>query len=74
MARNREKANLLFNRFTSTMEDLEKGPTSRRPYLASECTVLPDAEKWRREVLREITRRVADIQNGACICCCCCCR
>ena len=37
----------------------------RRPYLASECKSLPDAERWRREILREITKKVAEIQNGA---------
>ena len=38
---------------------------SRRPYLASECKSLPEAEKWRREILREVTKKVAEIQNGA---------
>jgi pre-mRNA-splicing factor ISY1 len=37
---------------------------SRRPFLASECKSLPDAEKWRREVIRDITKKVAEIQNG----------
>ena len=38
---------------------------SRRPYLASECKSLPEAEKWRREILREVTKTGAAIQNGA---------
>jgi hypothetical protein len=40
-------------------------PRRRRPFLASECTNLSDAERWRRDVIREITKKVADIQNGA---------
>jgi hypothetical protein len=36
----------------------------RRPYLASECKSLPDAERWRREILREVTKKVSEIQNG----------
>lgn len=40
------------------------GGPERRPYLASECTDLPAAEKWRREILREVTKKVAEIQNG----------
>ncbi|RLN50645.1 hypothetical protein BBJ28_00003966, partial [Nothophytophthora sp. Chile5] len=38
--------------------------TSRRPYLASQCDNLKDAERWRRQIIREISKKVADIQNG----------
>lgn len=38
---------------------------SRRPYLASQCDNLKDAERWRRQIIREISKKVADIQNGA---------
>jgi hypothetical protein len=38
---------------------------SRRPYLASQCDNLKEAERWRRQVIREIAKKVADIQNGA---------
>ncbi|KAI9914739.1 hypothetical protein PsorP6_007417 [Peronosclerospora sorghi] len=36
----------------------------RRPYLASECDNLRDAERWRRQIIREISKKVADIQNA----------
>ena len=36
----------------------------RRPYLATECDELPKAEKWRRQIIGEISRKVAQIQNG----------
>ena len=36
----------------------------RRPFLASHCDNLSAAEKWRRQVLREITKGVAEIQNA----------
>lgn len=36
----------------------------RRPYLASECNDLPQAEKWRLQIVREIAKKVAQIQNG----------
>lgn len=39
----------------------------RRPYLASECKDLPQAEKWRMQILREIAKKVAQIQNGGCL-------
>ena len=38
----------------------------RRPYLATECDDLPQAEKWRRQIIGEISRKVAQIQNGEC--------
>lgn len=40
-------------------------PCRRRPFLASECNSLPQAEKWRHEIIREITQLVTKIQNGA---------
>ncbi|KAL1116718.1 hypothetical protein AAG570_005194, partial [Ranatra chinensis] len=36
----------------------------RRPFLASECTDLPQAEKWRIQIIREIARKVSQIQNA----------
>lgn len=39
-------------------------PRSRRPYLASECEDLREAEKWRNQVISEIARKVSQIQNG----------
>lgn len=36
----------------------------RRPYLASECTDLQQAEKWRMQIIREIARKVSQIQNA----------
>lgn len=36
----------------------------RRPYLASECSDLPSAEKWRMQIIREVAKKVAQIQNA----------
>ena len=36
----------------------------RRPFLATECDDLRKAEKWRRQIIGEISRKVAQIQNG----------
>ena len=35
----------------------------RRPFLASECDDLEKAEKWRRDIIREISKKVTQIQN-----------
>ncbi|KAI4901441.1 hypothetical protein NFI96_014727 [Prochilodus magdalenae] len=44
---------------------LEEGKVKeRRPFLASECNELPKAEKWRRQIISEISKKVAQIQNA----------
>lgn len=63
MARNSEKAMTALARFRNA----QMGDTKikeRRPYLATECDDLHKAEKWRRKVISEISRKVAQIQNA----------
>lgn len=36
----------------------------RRPYLATECDDLHKCEKWRRQIIGEVSRKVAQIQNA----------
>ncbi|TDH71783.1 hypothetical protein CCR75_006683 [Bremia lactucae] len=62
MARNEEKAQSLLNRWTSMKQDF--AGTFKKPYLASQCDNLKDAERWRRQIVREISKKVADIQNA----------
>ena len=78
MARNAEKANLMLNKWTamksaSTAASLGldgKGGgrggdrEKRRPYLASECKVLPEAERWRLDIIHDVARRMSDVQNA----------
>ncbi|XP_037418750.1 pre-mRNA-splicing factor ISY1 homolog [Triticum dicoccoides] len=63
MARNEEKAQSLLNRFTTMKQEEKSKPRERRPYLASQCRDLADADRWCGEVLREIGVRLAEIQN-----------
>mmetsp|Transcript_4675 Transcript_4675/g.8757 ORF Transcript_4675/g.8757 Transcript_4675/m.8757 type:complete len:274 (-) Transcript_4675:701-1522(-) len=68
MARNQEKAQALFNRFLSSKHDKEKeerGGVIRRPFLATECRDLNEADKWRQQILREVGKKVMEIQNAA---------
>ncbi len=37
---------------------------SKRPFLATECKSITDCEKWRREIIRTISKKVSEIQNG----------
>lgn len=59
----RKKQNM-FNRWvTGKQTAIAGGPKGRRPYLASECRDLDQADKWRQEILREIGKLVMEIQN-----------
>eukprot|EP00634_Sargassococcus_sp_CCMP2135_P007072 CAMPEP_0198655890 /NCGR_PEP_ID=MMETSP1467-20131203/8647_1 /TAXON_ID=1462469 /ORGANISM="unid. sp., Strain CCMP2135" /LENGTH=300 /DNA_ID=CAMNT_0044391903 /DNA_START=53 /DNA_END=955 /DNA_ORIENTATION=+ len=66
MARNEEKAQLMLNRWVSLKKAFSGGAGTgqeRRPFLASECHSVTEAEKWRLQIVRNITRKVTEIQN-----------
>ncbi|XP_062589405.1 pre-mRNA-splicing factor ISY1 homolog [Saccostrea cucullata] len=64
MARNSEKAMTTLARWRAAhLEDKSK-EQERRPYLATECDDLKKAEKWRRQIIGEISRKMAQIQNA----------
>lgn len=64
MARNEEKAQMMMNKWTTMKEQMAKPERGRRPFLASECENLTDAEMWRRDIIRETSKRVHEIQNA----------
>mmetsp|Transcript_39242 Transcript_39242/g.97176 ORF Transcript_39242/g.97176 Transcript_39242/m.97176 type:complete len:284 (+) Transcript_39242:84-935(+) len=64
MARNEEKANNMFNRWVAGKQAALKGEKDRRPYLATECKDLNQCDQWRQEILREVGKKVMDIQNA----------
>lgn len=45
-------------------EQMAKPERDRRPFLASECDNPQDAELWRRDIIREVTKSVHLIQNA----------
>ena len=55
----------MLNRFLKGKQDEAKGPKAKRPYLATECRDLNEADKWRQQILREVGRKVMQIQNAA---------
>ena len=64
MARNEDKANAALNRWV-TMKTAERlGFHDKRPLRMTEVTSIVEAEKWRGEVLREISQKASQIQNG----------
>lgn len=53
----------MLNRFITMKNEEKKKPKERRPYLASECRDLAEADRWRQQIMREIGQKVAEIQN-----------
>ncbi|KAH9947494.1 pre-mRNA-splicing factor ISY1 [Amylocystis lapponica] len=66
MARNEEKAQSMLYRFREAQAaELGLGTRGdRRPRMASTCKSLRDCERWRGEILREISRKVSKIQDS----------
>jgi len=66
MARNSEKAMTALARWRRGKEEEEGGgkKIERRPYLASNCNDLKEAEKWRIQVIREASKKMSQIQNA----------
>eukprot|EP01057_Protomagalhaensia_wolfi_P001222 Protomagalhaensia_wolfi_Nauph_80__1221@NODE_171_length_3318_cov_170_090271_g123_i1_p4_GENE_NODE_171_length_3318_cov_170_090271_g123_i1NODE_171_length_3318_cov_170_090271_g123_i1_p4_ORF_typecomplete_len192_score17_70Isy1/PF06246_12/2_8e58Cbl_N2/PF02761_14/0_35Cbl_N2/PF02761_14/3_7e03DivIC/PF04977_15/0_12DivIC/PF04977_15/5_1e02YscO/PF07321_12/0_072YscO/PF07321_12/2e03_NODE_171_length_3318_cov_170_090271_g123_i110261601 len=65
MARNSERAMLLLNRWQEMKMALTRGPRRRRPRNADEISNAKDAEFWRNNIIREISVKIAEIQNAA---------
>jgi len=63
MARNAEKAMTTLARWRAAQYEGEK-TKRRRPYLASECNDLKEAQKWRLDIIREVSKKVTQIQNA----------
>lgn len=72
MARNQEKAQSTLNRWLAYKQDLARGGTGssqttfrpqRRPNLASNCDSVSECEKWRMQILREVGKKIMEIQN-----------
>ena len=68
MARPEEKAQNMMNKWVKMKEEggAEGGTdprSQRRPHLASLCEHLHDCEKWRRQIVREISAGIMKIQN-----------
>ncbi|XP_064606480.1 pre-mRNA-splicing factor ISY1 homolog [Liolophura sinensis] len=62
MARNSEKAMTTLARWRAAQAGTKE--RERRPFLATDCEDLHKAEKWRRQIIGEVSRKVAQIQNA----------
>jgi hypothetical protein len=64
MARNQEKAQSMLYRFREAeMAELGLSQQDKRPPHTKLATTLAEAEKWRGQVIREITRKVSRIHD-----------
>jgi pre-mRNA-splicing factor ISY1 len=69
MARPAEKARAMMNKWVAMrdgdnhIDHNKRNNNNRRPYLASECEHLIDAEKFRKQIIYEITNNISKIQN-----------
>ncbi|CAM9861542.1 unnamed protein product [Chrysoparadoxa australica] len=54
----------MLNKWVTFKEGYGK-ETERRPFLASDCSNIQAAEKWRREIIRETSKLVTKIQSAA---------
>lgn len=64
MARNSEKAMSTLHRWRQLQAEEADGGPKKRPYLAEKCHTLGEAEKWRRQIIGEISNLVLLIQNS----------
>ena len=54
----------MLNRFLTAKKEDARGPKDKRPYLATECSDLHEADKWRYQIIKEIGKKVMEIQNA----------
>jgi len=66
MARSSEKAMTALARWRQAKlaEEGVAPKDARRPYLSSQCSDVKECEKWRLQIIREISRKVTQIQNA----------
>uniref|UniRef100_A0A914WC53 ISY1 splicing factor-like protein n=1 Tax=Plectus sambesii TaxID=2011161 RepID=A0A914WC53_9BILA len=63
MARNAEKAMTALARWRRMKESESKGPVQRRPADTRDCTDVRNAERFRKEIVMDIAKKIAMIQN-----------
>eukprot|EP00124_Ichthyophonus_hoferi_P003491 Ihof_evm2s305 gene=Ihof_evmTU2s305 len=63
MARNEEKAMSMLSRFRAAKNDEFTGGVQARPFIASECDSLKEAEKWRSQIIKEVSKKISQILN-----------
>jgi pre-mRNA-splicing factor ISY1 len=63
--KNEEKAHAMLNRWVAMKKELNSRSKEKRPSLSLDCNNLQECERWRGQIIKEITKKVADIQNAS---------
>lgn len=68
MARPEEKSQSMLHRYLRSRDgNSSSAPRGRRrPYLAALCEDKDEAVRWKEQVVRELSAKVSEIQNGTC--------
>jgi pre-mRNA-splicing factor ISY1 len=64
-SKNEEKAHAMLNRWVAMKKELNSRSKDKRPNVSTECNNLQECERWRNQIIKEITKKVADIQNAS---------
>ena len=63
--KNEEKAHAMLNRWVAMKKELNSNSKDIRPTQPSEVNNLQECDRWRNQVIKEITKMMADIQNAS---------
>lgn len=55
----------MLNRYIQGKKDAMTAKVQKRPFLATDVEDLPEAERWRNQIIREVSKEVTNIQNGS---------
>jgi pre-mRNA-splicing factor ISY1 len=61
MARNEEKAMAMLNRWVKMKRGLNTVDKGKRPKNPEECMNVAEADNWRKQIVRELIKKVSDI-------------
>lgn len=64
MARNVEKAKAMLNRWYAMKRNIGKNIEEERPRIALEVNTVYECEKWRNQVVEEISDNITEIMNA----------
>jgi pre-mRNA-splicing factor ISY1 len=65
MARNEEKAMAMLNRWVKMKRSINTKQREKRPKTTSDVTTIQEGEHWRSQIIREMVKKVSDIQNAS---------
>lgn len=55
----------MFNKWDTFKKEFHSKDSNKRPLLATECDSLTQAEKFRRDIIRDVTKNISAIQNAS---------